>query len=97
LREEQLARVIADAAGPVRAAAAALLELEGSKAPSPREALEQLAASLPGAGASWGQTLSRLSEARERQKLDPGVAGPALISLIELLSAMRARVDDLPR
>lgn len=97
LREEQLARVVADAAGPIRASAAALLELEGIKAPSPREALEQVAASLPGAGASWSQTLSRLTEARERLELDPGVAGTVLISLIELLSAMRARVDDLPR
>jgi predicted nucleotidyltransferase len=46
LREEQLAIVIADAAGPLRSCASTLLELEGRQASSPKEALEQVAASL---------------------------------------------------
>src|SRR6185436_3140946 len=42
LREEQLARVIADAAPPLRASAASLLQLEGRPAAAPKAALEQL-------------------------------------------------------
>jgi predicted nucleotidyltransferase len=98
LREEQLARVIADAAGPIRASAAALLELEGAPVPSPKEALERVAANLPPPDAtSWGETISRLSEVRQNGVLDPGVAGPTLVSLTELLAAMRSRVDSLKR
>lgn len=39
LRQEQLALVVADAAGPLRSSAATLLELEGQAVSSPREAL----------------------------------------------------------
>lgn len=43
IRDEQLVPVIADSAGPLRAAAAALARLEGTNAASPREALANLA------------------------------------------------------
>ena len=42
LREEQLALVIADAAGPLRSSAASLLHLEGKPALPPKEALEKI-------------------------------------------------------
>ncbi len=42
LREEQLALVIADAAGPLRASAASLLHLEGKATMPPKEALEKI-------------------------------------------------------
>ncbi|MBL8514558.1 MAG: nucleotidyltransferase domain-containing protein, partial [Betaproteobacteria bacterium] len=46
-REEQLVRHIADSAGPLRAAAVSLAELEGKPAPeSPKAALEQFVAAL---------------------------------------------------
>lgn len=94
LREEQLAFVIADAAGPLRAAAAALLGLEGQPTPpSPKDALARVAASLPGAG--WAEVLARVSEAREMRRLPPGVAGPALVRLIELTERMRERAARL--
>lgn len=46
LREEQLATIIAESAGPLRSCASTLLELEGRAAPSQKEALEQVAMSL---------------------------------------------------
>jgi len=92
-REEQLAYLVADLAGPLRTSAQSLLELEGRAAASPKEALGTLAAALPG---DWAPVLARLSEAREQRTLPPGVAGPTLCRLIELAEAMRARVRALP-
>lgn len=92
-REEQLALVVADAAGPLRSSAASLLELEGHAAESPREALRQVASGLP--EPDWDTVLARLSEARETRRLAPGVAGDTLFRLIELATRMRARVDGL--
>ena len=94
LREEQLVATIADAAGPLRSCAAALLELEGRPAESPKEALRQFAASLPD-GAARAEGISRISEARQEQTLAPGVAAPTLFHLIELARSMRTRADAL--
>jgi len=93
LREEQAARVIADAAGPLRSCAGALLELEGRPAPSPKQALELAAASLAEPG--WDQVLALVSQARETRALPAGAAGPALFRLIELAGRMRARAASL--
>lgn len=92
-REEQLALVVADAAGPLRSSAASLLELEGCPAASPREALRLVASALP--ESDWDTVLARLSEARETRRLAPGVAGDTLLRLIELATRMRARADAL--
>ena len=62
LREEQLAIVIADAAGPLRSAAATLLELEGKTVASPRQALETAAAEI--LGGDGPQVLQAMSQAR---------------------------------
>ena len=94
LREEQLALVLADAAGPLRSCAAALLELSGQPAPSPKEALERVGATL--GLASWPELSADLSRAREQRALAPGRAGPALYRVIELAAALRARVAGLP-
>src|SRR5262249_23016997 len=48
LREEQVAVLVAEAAGPLRACAATLIELEGRPAGSSREALQRVAAAVPG-------------------------------------------------
>ena len=95
LREEQLAAVVAEAAGPLRACASALLMLEGRPAASPKEALEQVAASLPTSGGNATNVLGRLTEARQTRLLPPGVAGTTLFQLIELAQAMQARVASL--
>jgi predicted nucleotidyltransferase len=90
LREEQLAVVIADMAGPLRSCAATLLELEGQPAKSPKEALQLVAASLKDVTIS-AEEISRISEARERRALEPGTAAPTFFHLIDLAHAMWKR------
>jgi predicted nucleotidyltransferase len=94
LREEQVAIVIADTAGPLRSCASTLLELEGSAASSPKEALERITASLPD-GAERPEDLQLISEARQRHTLPPGAAAPTLFHLIDLAHAMWARAAQL--
>jgi hypothetical protein len=89
LREEQLALAIAEAAGPLRAAAASLLELEGAGVVAPKQALEQ---ATP---ASLRDLLPEISRARETRLLPAGVAGPALLRLVELIEALRVRTSKL--
>ena len=93
LREEQLALVIAEAAGPLRSSAASLLHLEGQSTPAPKEALEQVVRELN--DASLGLALSEMSAAREERQLAPGKAAPALMSLMELTRRLRERVEQL--
>jgi predicted nucleotidyltransferase len=92
LREEQLALVLADAAGPLRSCAALLLELEGQGTLPPKEALARLAEA---AGREFAEAVARLSRAREERRLPPGAAGPALFRLIELAESMRSRARAL--
>ncbi len=94
MREEQLVAMIADLAGPLRSCAATLLDLEGKSVESPKEALHQVAASLPG-GMEHAEEISRISNARQEGTLAPGVAAPTLFHLIELASLMRKRADIL--
>jgi hypothetical protein len=89
LRDEQAVLVVADTAGPLRASAAALLQLQGKPAASPKEALESFA------GADWKEVLRHISEARENRSLPPGVAAPTLLRLIDLAHEMRAQVEAL--
>ncbi len=93
LREEQLAPLVADAAGPLRSAAALILSLEGRPAATSKAALETLAAEIGPAGS--GALLAHLSTARESGSLPPGVARPAVLELIDLAQAMRARAGRL--
>ena len=93
LREEQLALVIADSAGPLRASTATILELEGRPAASAKEALEQLAATS--ADAEWQDTLAKLSYAREHSVLPPGVAGPTFFRILRLAELLRTHADKL--
>lgn len=93
LREEQVAKVIAQISGPLRAAAATLLALSGQAAASPKAALEAFAASLPGEG--WPEVTAALSRAREGQSLDKGVAPTTLLRLLDLGTAMHAQARKL--
>jgi len=92
LREEQLALAVADAAGPLRAAAATILELTGQAVPGPREALARAAQDL---GGRWNQALEHMSTARETRQLAPGTASATLLALLELAEALRARAAQL--
>lgn len=89
LREEQLALALAGTAGPLRAAAALLLELEGRPPLPPREALATVAKELPAPGV--GDALERLSEAREARRLPAGTARPTFLRLLLLAEALRER------
>jgi len=91
LREEQLAIVIAETASPLRSAAAAILDLEGRSAPSPKEALETIAGRFE--GCDCNEVLKYLSEARENRSLPAGVAPATAAGLMELTARMRDYVE----
>ena len=93
LREEQLALAVAEAAGPLRASAATLLELQGKPIQSGKEALENIVKATP--NEEWREVLPRLSEARETRLLPAGVAGATLRHLIEIAGALRSRISQL--
>lgn len=95
LREEQLAGVVANMAGPIRACAASLLELEGIAPGSPKEAVRRFTSSLGEPG--WDQVLADLSQVRETRLLPPGAAGEIVMRLIDLTGRMRGRVQALAR
>lgn len=100
LRQEQLAVVIAEAAGPIRACAAALLALEGKPATSPKEALEIVAADLLPAKESGNADVARdfsarITEARHDRALSSGTAAETLFQLIALAQAMQIRAASL--
>jgi hypothetical protein len=61
------------------------MDLEGTPAPTPKEALQAMA----------GNRLDALSQARETGALPAGAAEPLLLGLIELADAMRARAERL--
>jgi predicted nucleotidyltransferase len=88
--DEQLAGLVADAAGPLRVAAASVLELEGRAVASPKEALEAIAADEQ----ESAETLRSVSQLREGQRvLEPGKAADVLIHLIRLAQALHARAE----
>lgn len=90
LREEQLAEIVANAAGPLRSSAATLLELEGKPALTPREALTSFVSSLP---PMPGNALDAITAARTNASLPPGAAGPAVFELIQIAEAMKQRAN----
>jgi predicted nucleotidyltransferase len=93
LREEQAASVLAQMAGPLRAAAASLLELEGKPAATPKAALETVAGRVP--GQPWAEVLPVLSRVREGQAIERGVAPATLLRLVDLTAAMHALARQL--
>jgi predicted nucleotidyltransferase len=92
-REEQMILAIADAAGPLRAAAAALLELEGRHVDSGKTALASLAAALP--DGPWDDLLAALSTARETLTVPAGTAARALARLSQLAGLLAQRAAAL--
>lgn len=93
LREEQLAGLVADSAGPLRAAAEITLQLEGRPASSPKEALEILAREL--GGDRWTDPLARLTDARADGQLAVGVGAGAVLELIALAEGLREHATKL--
>jgi len=93
LREEQAAAAVAEAAGPLRACAALMLELEGRSADSPADALHTVVSAL--GVPEWQDILNHLAAAREHRLLPPGTAAPSLLRVIGLAECMLARAEAL--
>ena len=89
LREEQLALTIANLAGPLRACAAAILQLEGQHPASPKEAFNTILSETNGANA--GGIPALIDTARREGSLPAGAAGSLLFSLMEIADAMYRR------
>ena len=93
LREEQAAVTVAEAAGPLRTSAAAILELEGTAASSPKEALERLLQTME--RPDLVALLPHLSEAREQRKLPPGEGAHWLFLTAQLARSLFERASRL--
>jgi hypothetical protein len=91
LREEQLVRVIAEVAGPLRASAVALLRVQGKTALAPREALEAIAAAT--GDDAFISAVALLPQVRQQQCLPAGAGGPALLALSRLAGHLRAELE----
>ena len=91
LREEQAAIALADAAGPLRACAAAICELEDRTAALPKAALEQLALEL----GPFAELLAHITAARQQQRLPARTAPSDLFAAVELAAKMHGRALSL--
>jgi predicted nucleotidyltransferase len=90
MREEQLVPAIADSAGPLRAAAGSLAQLEGRDVVDGKAALEQFVEEL--AQPALSEALQQLSSARETEQLPPGRALPTYVALMEIAAQLRAHL-----
>ena len=93
LREEQLALVIADAAAPLRSSAASLLQLEGQRAASPKDALETVVREMN--EATLTNALREVSLAREERQLLPGHAAGTVMALLAMTARLQERIEKL--
>ncbi|MGK5004407.1 hypothetical protein [Janthinobacterium sp. LB2P70] len=93
LTEEQLAGAIADAAGPLRSAAASLAQLEGKSAQSGKQALEAFVDQL--GDPALHTALHTMSAARETARLAPGQALPAFTGLMTITGRLREHAEQM--
>ena len=93
LREEQLAIIIADLSGPIRSAAATLLELEGVPRMGPREAFQKVLKEQDPQNADLLQ--NRLTEARQNGILSPGLAAETFFHLLRNVELLYERATKL--
>jgi predicted nucleotidyltransferase len=93
LREEQLANFIANLIGPIRSAAAALLELEGRPASSPQQAFERLGRELH--SVAWDESLALLATIQEAKLAPAGATTQVAFHLLEFVRLVAARVATL--
>ena len=89
LHDDQVSILLADVAGPLRACAAALLELEGGTTVDGRAALAQVA------GERYREPVALLSRVRQEGHLPPEDAASALFDLLELAQDLRLRAASL--
>lgn len=93
LNEEQLAGAIADAAGPLRSAAASLAQLEGRPPLPGKQALEAFVETLR--DPALHAALQAMSSARETAHLAPGLALPAFMGLMAITEQLRNHAEQL--
>jgi len=93
LREEQLDLVIAQAIGPLRSSAAALLELRGTPAVSNQQAFERVGSefALP----DWPQTLASLSATQESRLTARGEGARLFFQVLDLAQRMHSLAEAL--
>ena len=91
-QDEQLSRIIAGVAGPLRAAAVTLLKLQGRSAASPKEALQMVAHDHP--GTPWDPVLLAITKARDGVSLSSDEARSVYFSILALANLM---LDDANR
>ena len=92
LRTEQLALSVAEAAGPLRAAASTLIELATGRVVAPKEALRRIAEEQ---GAEALKTVEALSIVREQATAERVDFGAELLRLIDVAEHMLGRAADL--
>jgi len=90
-RSEQVVRILADALGPLRAACATLLELEGGTAADSDAAFAQVAAAL---GPDGGRAAARITAAHAGRPPD-GANEQALVETLALAEQILARAGRL--
>ena len=91
--EERLVELLVEMAGPLRASAASLLDLEGQKSSSPSEALRSLSDSF--GKEEFAKALDCMSQARGSETPNPGDAGKAIFSLMDMAKLMLERLARL--
>lgn len=85
-QDEQLSRIIAGVAGPLRAAAVTLLKLQGRSAASPKESLQTVARDHQ--GRAWEPVLLAITKARDGVSLASDEARSVYFSILELAKLM---------
>jgi hypothetical protein len=95
MREEQLEPLIAEMAAPLRASAAAIMNLEGTPAKSPREALSTFVSRF--GQADWHKALENMSRIREGHYFLVGEGTATILALMALTEKMRTHADVLVR
>lgn len=91
LREEQLVKVIADSAAPLRACAAGLRFLEGLPPLDGKQALEEFVAALK--QPELTAALQHLSTAREEGHLPPGQGAETFLQLLDIGQQLQLHSD----
>jgi len=91
--ESRMALVVADMSGPLRTIAAALADLEGRPAASPKAALAAFVAGWP--ETTWQTLLGNISSARQTRTLPPGAARDTLLGVMALADRLRQRLGEL--
>jgi hypothetical protein len=92
-REERLALIVADTIGPLRAAAAEILDLDGRPAASPREALEQIVRERPDIASSG--VIDAARAARETRRLPAGTAAGVFDRIVDVADDLHRRAEAL--